>query len=183
MEITSSASRWSRLKQRLMPGKARAKLQADEVTELVLGKLDSHDEKRKFIDLRYRDRLATHLRMAPFHQRASSVLNMVALAGAAAVTTLAAGGDPGSGWVIGLGLLVAGCTALNQVGQFGRRSALRFRAANGLRQEGWDFAVERGRYIEANYQDGSAFGLFYDTVWQIERPADEISETVPESSE
>ena len=127
--------------------------------------------------------------MAPRYSLLFSLLSITSIAAGVGASTLAAAGEASSGWVLALGLLVAGTTALNQIGKFGQRSVVRYRAANALRQEGWDFAVGRGRYEGLEYStsegarhvDGEAFGVLYDAVWQIERPADAIVESEPDS--
>jgi hypothetical protein len=151
-----------------------AMAQASELAGLVLQKVDSPEEARAFVDKRFRDRLATHMRMAPLHGLTASALNIVAITGGVAASSLAAAGEATSGWVIGLGLLVAAASAVNQIGKFGQRAAVRFRAANALRQEGWDFVVGRGRYLTLSGE--AAFGAFYDAIWQHERPAEAIAE-------
>jgi hypothetical protein len=167
---------------RWLSGK-QAQIHADALSDLILARVNEPAEAREFVKVRYRDRLATHIRMAPRHALLFSSLSVISISSGVAASTLAAAGKANSAWVFALGLLVAGSTALNQIGKFGQRSAVRFRAANALRQEGWDFAIGRGRYEGLSYEAGEAFGAFYDAVWQIERPADALAEGEPEASE
>jgi hypothetical protein len=112
-----------------------------------------------------------HLTVAPRQELAFGVFSVLSIAGGVAVSTVSASGESQSGWVIALGLIVAASTAINQITRTGQKSAVRYRAGNALRREGWDYVMGRGRYV--NLSDPKAeFEAFYDAVWDIERPAD-----------
>jgi LPXTG-motif cell wall-anchored protein len=158
----------------------RAEQSATKLTEYVLRRIPSEEDRRAFVGQRYAERLTMHTYMAPRHSAIAMALTVIAVGGGAATSTLAATGDTESRWLIALGLLIAFTGAVNQVGRFGQRAAARFQAGNALRKEGWDFALRQGRY--ARLDDETAFSTFYAMVWTIEQPADALAEAPPEGT-
>ena len=158
----------------------RAESQAEEIVALILPKLAAEglldDARRTFVASRFRDRMITHLGVAPRQNLAFGMLSLVSIAGGVAVSSLA---TEDSDVVFWLGLVIAAATTLNQIWKFGPRAAVRFRSGNALRQEGWDYVMGRGRYKRKPPDE--AWDAFYDTVWQIERASDAMVEADPES--
>jgi hypothetical protein len=175
---------WNLLRNFFTRRKRKAEGQADELVTLMLERLQQDQVTDaaaiKFVRSRFRDRMVSHLSIAPWHGFAFSTLSLISIAGAVAISSLAASGDTTSGLVVALGLLIAATTAMNQIWQFQKRSTTRFRAGNSLRQEGWDYVTKQGRY--AMCEPGDSFGIFYDAVWRIEAPADAISEAETDTS-
>jgi cytochrome c biogenesis protein CcdA len=158
----------------------RAEQSATKLTKHVLRRIQADEDRRAFVGQRYAERLTMHTYMAPRHSAIAMTLTVIAVAGGAATSTLAATGNTDSGWLIGLGLLIVLTGAVNQVGRFGQRAAARFQAGNALRREGWDFALSEGRY--AGLDDEKAFSAFYAMVWTVEQPADALAEAPPEAT-
>lgn len=164
---------------RINKNRDKSVAQAEELVSLIRRRLAAEGlatpEREQFVDSRFKDRMITHLVQAPKFMVWFHVLSVVAIVGATAVSGL--GGEVG--WLVTLlGVVIALATAINQAGRLGQRSAVRFTAGNALRKEGWDYVMGRGRYL--NKEGAPAFALFYDAVWEIERPADAIVEAEPE---
>jgi hypothetical protein len=149
-----------------------ARDEANRLATLVLARMpsaaedphrDAHDE---FVSHRFAPNLEAYAAQAPRYGVAFNALSLGSIVAALGSSGLAASaGDRAAAeevrWIVfGLGLVVAGFTAINQLWRPAQRSTSRYRAANALRENGWDFALERGRYAAADSlptaQDGSA---------------------------
>jgi len=162
-----------------LPGH-NATSQARELYDLILPKLQNLNNPgaiEKFVQSRFEARMASHLKRAPWLGYAHTAIGVIAIGGAVATSTLAAGGHTDSTLILILGFLVAAATGLNQIFKFANRSAVRFRAGNELRREAWDYIFDRGDYEKQSPQE--AFDSFYDKIWRIEAPVDASVELEP----
>jgi hypothetical protein len=163
---------------------SEAESQADELCMLIMRKIEGAalpEGARDFVQSRFKERMQRHLEVAPWQARAFLLLSVVSIAGGVAASTLGASGESSSGWVVGLGLLIAAATAINQISKVGPHSATRFHVGNALRREGWDFVMDRGRYVGVT-DVKARFAAFYDAVWAIERLADLTVETTEDTA-
>lgn len=158
----------------LLPRTPDAHVQATQLSDLILKKtneLDAAEEAKEFVCSRFEQRMEQHLKVAPWQGRLFFFFSVLSISAGVASSTLGASGSAKSGAVIALGLIVAASTAINQIAKFGQKSAIRFRAGNGLRREAWDYVMGQGRYEHVPDAE-QQFRLFYNAIWEIERPAD-----------
>jgi len=141
--------------------RASAKAETTRLEGLIVDRLPSEDPRReahkRFVVDRFSKHLYAYARQAPWYGGVFNVLSLGAIVAALGSSGLAASASAEASteevrWtVFGLGLLVAAFTAINQLWRPAQRGTSRYRAANALRQQGWDFALARGRYAETNY--------------------------------
>lgn len=136
----------------------RAAMQeAEKLRDLILGRLPPSDRDplarahSDFVQHRFRERFQRYAGQAPWYGTAFNALSLGSIVAALASSGLAAAANSGNQtyvrWLVfAFGLLVAGLTGVNQLWRPAQRSTSRYRAANALRQEGWDFALGLGRY-------------------------------------
>jgi hypothetical protein len=151
-----------------------ARDEADRLATLILARMpssaedphrDAHDQ---FVSHRFAPNLEAYAAQAPRYGVAFNALSLGSIVAALGSSGLAASAEDRAAaeevrWIVfGLGLVVAGFTAINQLWRPAQRSTSRYRAANALRLHGWDFALERGRYAGTDSlrtaEDGSPAG-------------------------
>jgi hypothetical protein len=144
----------------------------DEVRGLILAKLGSGATAahREFLDYRFKRRYLHAVDEAPWFGRGAGMLKIVAaICGFVSAGIVGLNENLGTDaevTVIVLGVLVGALTTIDQTWKPGVRHANLRQTENQLLKEGWDFALERGRYKQATDVD-DAFRTFVGEVCRV----------------
>jgi hypothetical protein len=131
---------------------------------------------KDFVRHRYWRPFDHSVRSSFFFAFAFTSLTVTAIAAGLASSVLATTSWDGKDVVIAiLGLLAAISTAINRLWRPGLRSAMRHRAANELRREGWAFVRGQGRY--ADIRAKNRVDAFFVAIESINRVVEELDET------
>ena len=138
-----------------------AREDAEQLQGSILARLPKeenpyHEAQELFVRRRFTKQLARYAWEGRRDGFAFTFLSLGSIGAALASSGLAAAVNQHNKgtvrWLIfAFGLVVALLTTTNQLWKPGQRSNRGFRAANALRQHGWDFALARGLYSVANF--------------------------------
>jgi hypothetical protein len=154
-----------------------SKVEARQLADHVLAKVGEQEDRKAFVELRFRAPLEKFGDRAYAQAIVYSALNLLTAAGGLATAAIAtAGNDPEQSKtaVAVIGLFVGVAAVFNQLRRPGERNAVYSRTAHGLRTEGWEYVLELGEY--KGDEPDAAYGRFAARVLVAPRDAELIAE-------